>query len=178
MYLSLRTNCWFSFSLESFTSTIRGTHGQGGAGILLYCYVPRSEIPLHTLLHAVCIHLFRVYTVFSLYMTHDGPIAWGDWSELLRQFPKPFLLVSDFNILDPSLVYMVAYPNATMLLSVISDFSLYCLNSGLPKHCYRIDLSFYSSSVVFYFTWSSISSLFGNDHYPILFSEVHPSSLL
>ena len=71
-----------------------------------------------------------------------------------------------------------------MLLSVASDFSLCCLNYGLPTHYHHstdsfscIDLSFCSSSVVIDFTWSRLSSFFGSDHYPIRLSEVHPSPL-
>ena len=70
-----------------------------------------------------------------------------------------------------------------MLLSVTPDFSLYCLNSGLPTHYHRstdsfscIDLSS-CSSVALDFIWSYLSSFFGSDHYPILLSEVHSSPL-
>ena len=58
-------------------------------------------------------------------------------SELLHQLLEPFLLVGDFNIRHPSWGDTVASPNAAMLFSVISDFSLCCLNSGLPTHYHR-----------------------------------------
>ena len=71
-----------------------------------------------------------------------------------------------------------------MLLSVNSDFSLCCLNYGLPTHYHRstdsfscVDLSFCSSSVVLDFTWSRLSSLCGSNYYPILLPEVHPSPI-
>ena len=77
------------------------------------------------------------------------PIARDDLVDLLRHLPEPFLLVVDFNILYPSWGDTVASPNAAMLFSVNSDFSLCCLNSGLSTHDHcSIDLSFCLSSVV------------------------------
>ena len=149
--------------------------------------IPGSEVPLRTPLHdvAVRIHLRRTYTVCSLYLAPGVPIARDDLVELLHQLSEPFLLVGDFNIRHPSWGDTVASPNAAMLLSVASDFSLCCLNSGLPTHYHRstdsfscIDLSFCSSSVVLDFTWSRLPSFCGSDHYPILLSEVHPSPIL
>ena len=61
-----------------------------------------------------------------------------------------------------------------MLLSVTSDFSLCCLNSGLPTYYHRSTDSF-SSLVVLDFTRSRVPSFCGSDQYPIILSEVHPS---
>ena len=51
-------------------------------------------------------------------------IARGDLVELLLQLPEPLLLVGDFSIRHPSWGDTVASPNAAMMLSVTSDFSL------------------------------------------------------
>ena len=87
------------------------------------------------------------------------PIVRDDLVELLRQLPKPFLLVGDFNIRHPSSGDTVASLNAAMRHSVTSEFSLCCLSCGLSTHYNRstnsfscIDLSFCSSSVVLDFT--------------------------
>ena len=110
----------------SFTSVIRGPYRRGGAGILLRHTVPGLEIPLRTPLHAVAvrIHLRMLYTVCSLYIVPGVPIARDYFVELLHQLPEPFLLVSYFNIHNPSWSDKVTYPNAAMLLLVTSDFSL------------------------------------------------------
>ena len=101
---------------------------------------------------AVRNYLRRIYTVWSLYLANGVPITRDDLVELLHQLPEPFFLVSDFNIRHPSWGDMVTSPNAVMLLSVTSDLSLCCLNSGLPTHYHRSTESFWSSSVVLDFT--------------------------
>ena len=87
----------------SFTSAIRGPHGQGIVGILLRRSVPGSEVPLCTPLHAVAvrIHLRQTYTVCSLYLAPGVPIARDDLVELLQQLPEPFFVIGDFNIRLP-----------------------------------------------------------------------------
>ena len=89
---------------SSFTHVVLGPHGLGGARILLQRSVPRSEIAFRTPLHDVDVHtlLHRVYGVFSLYLVPVVSIARDDLVELLRQLPKSFLLVVDFNIRHPS----------------------------------------------------------------------------
>ena len=106
-----------------------------------------------------------------------------DLVDLLLQLPKPTLLVGDFNIRHPSRGYTVSSPSAPMILSVNSDFSLTCLNSGYPTHYHRstdslscIHLSFCSSSAILDFSWSIETFHHGSDHYPILLTETHPSS--
>ena len=101
---------------------------------------------------AAQIHLSRIYAVCFLCLAPGVPIARDDLVNLLRQLPEPFLLVGDFNIRHPSWGDMAASSNTAMLHSVTSDFSLCCLNSGLPTHYHRstdsfscIDLSFCSS---------------------------------
>ena len=91
---------------------------------------------------AVRIHLRWTYTVYSLYLAPGVPIARDDLVELLRQLPEPFLLIGDFNIRFPSWGDKVASPNAAILLSATSDFSLCCLNFGLPTHYHSFTDSF------------------------------------
>ena len=81
--------------------------------------VPGLETPLRNPLYAVAvrIQLRRIYTVCSLYLAPDVPIAQDDLVEL--QLPEPFLLVGDFNIRHLSWIDTVSFPNAVMLLSVI-----------------------------------------------------------
>ena len=95
-----------------------------------------SKISLRTQLHAIPapIYLRRGHTVCSLYVAPVVPITRDDLVELLHQLPEPFLLVGDFSICHPILGDTIASPNAAMLLSVTSNFSLCCLNSGLPYY--------------------------------------------
>ena len=91
--------------------------------------------------------LFVFISVCSLYLTPGDPIARDDLVELLRQLSEPPLLVGDFTTLHSSWGDTVA--------SLTSNFSLSCLNSGLPTNYHRstdlfsyVDLSFCSSSLV------------------------------
>ena len=73
---------------------------------------------------AVRIHLRRIYVGCSLYLDPGAPIERDDLVELLRQLPEPFFLVGDLDIRHTSWGDVVASPNAAMLFSVTSDFSL------------------------------------------------------
>ena len=94
---------------------------------------------------------------------------------------SPILLVGDFNVRHPLWGNTVTSPRAADLLGVTSQFSLSCLNSGLPTHYSAvwgsfscIDLAFCSTSVLLDFSWFLLDCMHGSNHFPILVSEVSP----
>ena len=138
------------------------------------------SVPLYMLGLSVFIFvgLYCLLPVFGSWCADCS--EWFGW--IASSTPGTFFLVGDFNICHPSLSDTVASPNAAMLYSVTFDFSLCCLNSGLPTHYYRstdsflcIDLSFGSSSILLHFTWSRLSSFFGSDIIRFFCLWIHPS---
>ena len=93
-------------------------------------------MPLRTPLHAVAarVHARKSYTICSLYLTPGQPVTKDALADLLHQLPPPLLLLGDFNIRHPLWGDMVTSPSAGMLLSIMADFSLGCLNTGDPTH--------------------------------------------
>ena len=85
----------------SFTSTILGPDGRGGASILLRHSVRGSEIPLRSPLHTVVIRI-HLRSLLPVSGFSGELIGRDDLFSLLRQLPEPILLVGDFNILHPS----------------------------------------------------------------------------
>ena len=133
--------------------------------------VPGSEIPTC----CGCLYSFPIGTILFtpciwLLVSRLQGMIWFNCSVKSRRLS--FSLVTSIS---------VTLLGVIRLLSVISDFSLCCLNSGFSIHYHRstdsfssVDLSFCSFLVVLDFTWSRICSFFGSNHYPILLSEVHP----
>ena len=162
---------------EPLLSVNRGASDRGGAAILLHESVPFTPIPLSTPLHAVAarIHLDIPLTLCSVYLAPSCPYTKKDLIDLFRSLPPPMLVLGDFNLRHPLWGDSITSPNAGLILDILQDFSLGCLNTGLPtferfdtgtSSC--VDISLCSLSTLDRFGWDRSAFLCGSDHYPIV----------
>ena len=158
-----------------------------GSALFVHHTLPFTTLPLNTPLQAVAVRLSQTkpLTVCSLYLPPSVPYTAQDLQHLLSQLPPPLLLVGDFNLRHTLWGDTVDSPMADNLISLLSQFSLSCLNNGQPTFerlnppstsC--IDISFSSSSLLPNFHWKRLSSLYGSDHYPIIITSAQHQTTL
>ena len=156
-----------------------GSHG--GSLIYIRKDIPHVPIQLNSPLQAVAIQfdLRRKYGLCSVYLPPNEPFPRDDFVDLIRQLPKPFLLVGDVNGRHPLWGDVISNPRGNILASVIENENLNVLNNGEPTHYHSqtgtsscIDLSFCSSNCNLDFTWKVLDDLHGSDHFPITLDTV------
>ena len=76
-----------------------GDRASGGSSVILNNIIPQSQIQLNTNLQAVAVKatLHKTIHVCSLYLPPGDRINIADLEHLIQQFPKPFIIMGDFN---------------------------------------------------------------------------------
>ena len=150
---------------------------RGGCAVYVHLGVPFAHFPLQSPLQAVAVqlHLERRFTIVSLYLPPNDPIIVGDLEELVRQLPRPFLLLGDLNGRHPMWGDTLSNSRGNLLISWIEDMELGVLNTGEPTHFHvqtgsstAIDLSICSSDALLDYNWEVKDDLHGSDHFPII----------
>ena len=150
-----------------------GCHG----GCLLYVRrdIPHLPLVINTPLQAVAIQigLKRQYCICSLYLPPNNPVSVEDVKGLLRQLPKPYIILGDVNARHPLWGDLVTDQKGNVIASIIEDEDLGIMNTGEPTHYHIqtgslscIDLSFCSSDCLMDFQWRVDDDLRGSDHFP------------
>ena len=155
-----------------------GSHG----GCILYIRrdIPHVPIMFNTLLQAVAvqIHLKRRYTLCSLYLPPNDPVAYDDLVELIGHLPQPFLLLGNMNARHPLWGNVITNQKGNIFTSLIENEDLGVLNTGEPTHFHIqtgtlscIDLSLGSSNCTIDFSWKTTDDWHSSDHAPIIISS-------
>ncbi|GFN80682.1 RNA-directed DNA polymerase from mobile element jockey [Plakobranchus ocellatus] len=94
--------------------------------------------------------------------------------ELFEQFPKPFLLLGDYNAHSPAWGDSRRDGRGRMLEEFIAENDLIILHSGEQTFVHSayhstlaIDMAVTSPSIAAECSWAAHSDLFGSDHFPI-----------
>ena len=126
--------------------------------------IPHIHKRLNSPLQAVAveIHLRRRYTLCSLYLPPNDPVAYDDLVELIGQLPQPFLLLGDMNARHPLWGDLITNQKGNIFSSLIENEDLGVLNTGEPTHFHIqtgtlscIDLSLGSSNCTIDFSWKT-----------------------
>ena len=169
----------------SYVSTNIGDNNRGGSAILVRNSVASTLLNINSPLQVVAarIHTNKSYTICSLYLPPTQVITEQDISNLIRQLPKPFILMGDFNARDPFWGDSLTNANGKVILKIIESFNLCCLNDGSPTHYHsqtdsftNIDLTICSGDILHDFNFSVLEFLFGSDHFPTMISTNIPSA--
>ena len=75
-----------------------------GVAILIHAPLQYNRVPLHTTLEAaaVTINSTKRYTICSVYLSPNANIDMEELESLIRQLPRPFLLLGMFNAKHPA----------------------------------------------------------------------------
>lgn len=76
-----------------------GNHASGGTSILVKNDIPQSKIDLNITLQRMAIRasIYKTITICFVYIPPNDPIVGTELDKLLKQLPKPFILMGDFN---------------------------------------------------------------------------------
>ena len=153
-----------------------------GAAILIHATLQYNRVPLHTTLEAaaVTINSTKRYTICSVYLSPNANIDMEELKSLIRQLPRPFLLLGDFNAKHPAWDFEnSADPRVRAVQSILVEESVGMFNQGRPTHYHIqtnilsvIDLCLCSVGELWDFQLEVDEDLHGSDHFPIYLTDV------
>ena len=148
-----------------------------GVAILIHATLQYNRVPLHTTLEAaaITINSTKRYTICSLYLSPNANIDMEELKSLIRQLPRPFLLLGDFNAKHSAWDFEnSADPRGRAVQSVLVEESVGMFNQGRPTHYHiqtntlsAIDLCLCSVGELRDFQLEVDEDLHGSDHFPI-----------
>ena len=166
-----------------------GLKASGGVSILIKNNIPQSRIDLKTDLQAVAVKatLHRALSICSIYIPPNEQINEKMIEELIRQLPKPFVLLGDFNSHSTLWGCKDTDKKGKQIENILNRNNLCLYNTKEPTHINltngsqsSIDLSICDPSSFLDFSWEVYEDLCGSDHYPIVLKNgntehTHPS---
>ena len=156
---------------------------QGGVGFLIHNDVVYHRIKLQTKFQAIAIHAFlhKRITVCNIYINPRDDFTQTDLEDLIKQLPKPFILMGDFNCHhtlwhDHTQKGQTPDRKAQIIEKIILENDLNILDED--KHTYErfIDGSLYTSHIDITLVtpdlqtdleWDTLDENGGSDHIPI-----------
>ena len=157
----------------------------GGTSIFVKNTVPHRSVPLTSNLQAIAVRmsLEKSFTLCSIYLPPSVPVAYSDLTDLLEQLPSPVILVGDFNAHNPLWGSSRTDPRGKSIEKLLSESDLQLLNDDSPTYCHPatgtlsyLDLTLTDPSLSLDYSWSTLDSPHGSDHYPIVLSPVLPET--
>ena len=146
----------------------------GGVGLYIHETVPYTEIALDTQYQAVAarIHIKRTLTVASIYLSRAHQINKQNLIKLIKQLPKPLILLGDFNSYNMMWGSRETDARGRVIEEVTTDMDLVILNNGQPTRISynvetAIDLSMCTSRIAPDIEWNVETSPGDSDHCPI-----------
>ena len=153
-----------------------------GVAILIHATLQYNRVPLHTTLEAaaVTINSTKRYTICSVYLSPNANIDMEELKSLIRQLPRPFLLLGDFNAKHPAWDFEnSADPRGRAVQFLLVEESVGMFNQGRPTHYHiqtntlsAIDLCLCSVGEFRDFRLKVDEDLHGSDHFPIYLTGV------
>ena len=157
-------------------------HAVPGTGltVLVRKQVPAYAVPLNTPLSALAIRakLQKEYTICNIYIEHDINLQVNHLENMIRQLPRPYILLRDFNSRHRMWGDSVENANGKIIEQFLLTNDAVLLNGDTPTHftlhtgaTSNIDLAMCSPDIAAGLHWEVIEEVFGSDHYPIIISE-------
>lgn len=168
----------FSIKLPGYSNFCRQGHYNqrfhGGVAIYIHNSCPHDKLEInseHQIIAAtVQFNHHKPITIASIYIPGRERATYQSISEIVRQLPKPFLLLGDMNGHHATWGSLTNNHRGNLINNILSDFQLNCLNDGRSTHesgsC--IDLSICDPSLTPFMEWNVLPSVLSSDHNPIL----------
>lgn len=161
----LRTNC---------------TRASGGTSIFIADEHYAELLSLNTELECVAVSVWcpKKITICNIYIPPDNHLEEVEINDIIRQLPKPFILVGDFNAHNNLWGSENTSRKGKILEKVIDSSELHLLNNGEHTHFNistgtfsSIDLSFCDLNAATQLDWQVVNSLYDSDHFPIMITD-------
>lgn len=181
---------------DSFT--IRGYNGyfknrqtnrraSGGVAIFVSTLVESTEIPIQSNLEviAISLHTKNPLCICNIYLPDSSNLLLNDLNNIIRQLPKPFLFLGDFNSRNPIWGSNYTDTRGKIVENFLENDQIILLNTGEPtRHNVAnnsfsaIDLSISSATLAPKTKWKVLIDYNCSDHWPISIQLLDQSPLI
>ncbi|MEL7079277.1 MAG: reverse transcriptase family protein [Cyanobacteria bacterium J06582_2] len=154
-----------------------------GVAMVLHSTLQYTKVPLQTTLEAVAItiHSGKNITICSIYLSPNSGVTKDELTDVIRQLPRPFLLLGDFNAKHPLWDGKnLEDQRGKIIEKLLIEESMAVLNDGNPTHFHvqshtfsTIDLSLCSTDALDFFSHQTDTDLHGSDHFPLYLSTTN-----
>ena len=165
-----------------YTRNVNADSRQGGVALYVLNTIPHSEIPLQSALQAVACHMNvsnHRFTICSLYLPPNKPLAETDLRALVSQFDEDFLICSDANAKHSAWGSPMIDRRGRVLFDFLLNNHLHILNDGsgtrfdtYTGQLSHIDVTVCSAELARHLNWRVQADCRNSDHFPI---DVVPS---
>ena len=147
-----------------------------GVSILVKDGTPHQQITLNTTLQAVAVNIncHRPMTICSVYLPPNRSVDVVELRQLVKQLPKPFMLLGDFNGHHTMWGCRDINPRGRIIEAFLSEENLCIFNDDTTTYLHPasgsatdIDLSLCDPDLYLDYTWRVNEDLCSSDHYPI-----------
>lgn len=145
-----------------------------------------KQVPINTNIEAIAARIILKtgqITICNVYLPNSKPLSLEKLSDLIKQLPKPFIILGDFNSHNPLWGSKKSDNRGKIIEKWIEHNDLFLLNNMQPTHfnsSYRsfsnIDLSLCNPSIAPTISRWTNKDLQGSDHFPIQLL-IHPTSV-
>lgn len=158
----------------------------GGVAIFAKEYLPAEQIDIQTEIEAVAIKIQAPATisVCNIYLPNSQSLDANEIKDLIKQLPKPFILLGDFNSHNTIWGSNKSDTRGRQMENIIDEEDLIILNNGQPTHfnmsngrLSAIDLTLCSTAIAPKCNWGVLEQLHDSDHFPILLYVDCPHSI-
>lgn len=156
----------------------------GGSSIIVNNNITQSKIKLKTKLQAIAVlvRLQKTVTFCSLYLPPNDTLDKRELDELIRQLPKPFILMGDFNNHSEMWGNKDTNRRGKIIEELYIDQNQLCLyNNGANTYLHpatgtlsAIDLTICDPSIYMNYHWRVHDETGGSDHFPIILEGQDP----
>ena len=147
-----------------------------GVSILVKDGTPHQHIALKTNLHAVAVNIncHRPMAICSVYLPPNRSVDVVELRQMIKQLPKPFMLLGDFNGHHTMWGCRDINPRGRIIEDFLSEENLCIFNDDTTTYLHpasgsatAIDLSLCDPDLYLDYTWRVNEDLCSSDHYPI-----------
>lgn len=178
-----------NFDIKGYKSFLKtqkvqeGENAQGGVGIWIKNKIPAHRVELKTSLQAVAVSVMmhRRVTVCSIYLPPNKIITRQEIEGLIKELPKPFLLLGDANAHNKLWFDSRDDSRGKIIQKIVEDMDIFLLDEATNTHFSRahgteshIDLSICSLDLLQDFSWTADRYFRTSDHAPIYIECLTP----
>lgn len=168
-----------TFNLPGYTCYRKEGHfnrtPHGGVAIFVHQDIAHNLITVNTTLQSISVqvNLGRTVTISSIYTSRSHVITEELFNDLIRQLPKPVLLLGDLNSYNQIWGCDTTDARGRIIENVVNTNNLNIINDGRPTRITHnsstaIDISICSPQIEPLLDWNVLSSPMDSDHNPII----------
>lgn len=151
----------------------------GGVAILVKHSIPFSHVPLpnHSTDFSIIAADINKTCFVSVYIPHPSTSVFNEIDQIISSLPKPLVIMGDFNAQHQSWGSSSSNYYGNRVLEIVDNNNLCILNNGDPtrrtaptESFSAPDLTICTPILASSLSWTTMSSTYGSDHFPVIVS--------